>query len=45
MKKVKKTRLSKKLSITARKKIRGAESMSGCGKFSNLQCGISEKSG
>jgi len=34
-----------KLSITARKKIRGHESMSGCGKSTNNQCGINEKSG
>jgi hypothetical protein len=41
MKKVKKNRLS----ITARKKIHGSESMSGCGKVTNNQCGINEKSG
>jgi len=33
------------LTVTKRKKIHGRESMSGCGKFSNNQCGINEKSG
>ena len=37
--------VKKRLSITSRKKIRGSESMSGCGKFSNNQCGINEKAG